>query len=62
MKTWTLNVEKDPETGDLVVPIPQEIMEEIGWTTGDNLIWTDNKDGTWTVSKSDVESSENATK
>ena len=30
-----------------------EILEGTGWKIGDDLIWTDNKDGSWTLSKSD---------
>lgn len=48
MKTFTVKLELDPETMDLVLPIPEEIIQETGWGLGDNLEMIDNKDGTIT--------------
>ena len=50
-KTWTINLEEDPETGDLILPLNDDILEQTGWKTGDNIDWTDNKDGSWTMKK-----------
>ena len=50
-KTWTINVEEDPETGELILPLNDEILEETGWKTGDSIDWIDNKDGSWTMKK-----------
>ena len=50
-KTWTINLEKDPETGDLILPLNDDILEETGWKTGDSIDWIDNKDGSWTMKK-----------
>ncbi len=50
-KTWTINLEEDPETGDLILPLNDEILEETGWKTGDSIDWIDNKDGSWTMKK-----------
>jgi hypothetical protein len=44
-KTWTINLEEDPETGDLILPLNDDILEGTGWKTGDN------KDGSWTMKK-----------
>lgn len=49
MKTFTVVLELDPETLDLILPIPEEILQETGWGLGDTLEWIDNKDGTWTL-------------
>jgi hypothetical protein len=38
-KTWIINLEEDPETGDLVMPLPQELLDIQGWTPGDVLEW-----------------------
>ena len=51
MKTWTVPVEEDPETKELVLPVSDEIMEELGWEFGDTVEFIDNKDGTWTIQK-----------
>jgi hypothetical protein len=29
--------QEDPETGDLLLPLPPELLEEMGWKEGDNL-------------------------
>lgn len=53
-KSWTLNVEEDPETGDCILPFPPDLLEQAGWKEGDNLIWVDNEDGTWSLIKEDL--------
>lgn len=54
MKSWTLTIEEDPETGDLVLPFTDEILQELGWKEGDVLEWVDNKDGSWSLVKKKV--------
>ena len=50
-KTHTLEVqEKD---GEFFIELNDEILDGTGWKIGDDLIWKDNKDGSWTLSKSD---------
>jgi len=48
-KSWTINLEEDPETGDLILPLNDDILEGTGWKTGDSIDWIDNKDGSWTM-------------
>jgi len=50
-KSWTLNVEEDPETGDAMVTFPEDLLEIAGWKEGDDLVWTDLKDGSWSLTK-----------
>ena len=54
-KRWTITVEEDPETGELMLPFSDEMLAEVGWKTGDTLTWTDNKNGSWTLSKKENE-------
>jgi hypothetical protein len=50
-KKYTLEVqEKD---GEFFIELNDEILDGTGWKIGDDLIWTDNNDGSWTLSKSD---------
>ena len=28
---------EDPETGDLMLPIPQQLLDELGWREGDEI-------------------------
>lgn len=39
MSRYVVAVEE--EDGELVVPIPDELMEEMGWKIGDVLVWED---------------------
>lgn len=37
MNKWTVIVEKDQDSEDLILPIPEELMEKMGWKEGDDL-------------------------
>ena len=54
-KSWTVTLEEDPETGDLILPFTEEILKEVGWQEGDVLEWIDNKNGSWSLVKKDSE-------
>ena len=47
----TVKLETDPSTGDLVLPISDELMREVGWKIGDTIRWTEQKDGSWHLTK-----------
>lgn len=49
MKTFNVKLELDPETMDLVLPIPEEVIQEMGWGLDDILEWEDNNNGTFTL-------------
>jgi hypothetical protein len=54
MNKWTLKLEEaDDGSGDLVLPLTDEIMESAGWKIGDTLEWIDNNNGTWSIRKTD---------
>jgi hypothetical protein len=49
---WTVTVqEAEDNSGDLVMPLPQEMLDQVGWVEGDTLEWIDNKDGSWGIQK-----------
>jgi len=50
-KTHIVTLEEDPETGDLILPFTDEILQEAGWAEGDTLEWTDLKNGSWSLAK-----------
>jgi hypothetical protein len=54
LKSWTLNVEEDSKTGEGILTLPEDLLKEAGWKEGDNLLWIDNKDGTWSLIKEDL--------
>ena len=43
------------EFGDLVLPLSDELCEHLGVKIGDNINWTDNGDGTWSITKAEQE-------
>lgn len=52
MNNWTITLEEaDDGSGDLVLPLPDDLLEGAGWKEGDTLEWIDNKNGSWTLRK-----------
>ena len=37
-KSFTAIVEEDPETGDLYIPLPEELLKELGWEPKDSNV------------------------
>lgn len=54
-KRWLADVKEDPVTGDGIIEFPPEMLEETGWKEGDELVWTDNKDGSFTLTKKETQ-------
>jgi hypothetical protein len=50
-KQWTVKVEEDPETGEVILPFPPDLLNQMGWDFGDTLIWDDNLNGTFSIKK-----------
>ena len=48
---WTVHLEEDPDTGDLLLPFPPDMLEQLGWSEGDTLTWTVNPGGGIALSK-----------
>lgn len=49
-KSCILNVQVD-EQGESFIEFPEDFLKEVDWKEGDNIEWTDNHDGTWTMKK-----------
>ena len=45
-----LPIEYDSD-GEVILTFTEEILEELNWQVGDVLNWTDNGDGSWTLTK-----------
>lgn len=55
MTTWTITLEDAKDgTGDLVMPLPQDLLDGAGWKEGDTLEWINNTNGTWSMKKVEV--------
>ena len=50
MTTYTLDV-KETDDGEFFIELNDEILNQVGWVIGDVLTWTDNKDGSFTITK-----------
>ena len=48
---WTITLEEDPETKELILPFTEEILNTVGWKAGDTIVWKNNNDGTWSLTK-----------
>jgi len=48
---WTVNVEEDPDTGDLLLPFPEDMLESMGWQEGDTLSWNIDENNNITLTK-----------
>jgi hypothetical protein len=53
-----VQLEQDPVTGELIMPIPTELLSQMGWIEGTELFWIDNEDGTYSLKEKKNESSE----
>jgi hypothetical protein len=56
--SWVATLQEDPETGDLILPLPEDVMKSQGFEIGDILKWKDNKDGSFSITKKASESEE----
>lgn len=55
---WTVQLEED-ENGELIMPLPTDLLAQMGWDVGDDLIWQEHN-GTWSLKKvEDDETSNN---
>jgi hypothetical protein len=50
-KSWTLDVQEDPKSGDAIIQFPDDLLEETGWREGDDIVWKDNNDGSFSLTK-----------
>lgn len=51
MTSNVLEVKENPETGELYLEFPEELLNQVGWSEGDVLEWFEQDDGTWRIEK-----------
>lgn len=54
-KQWTIVLEEDEKSGELIIPFTPEILEELGWKEGDSISWRDLGNGSWSLTKKKVD-------
>ena len=42
---------EDPETGDMLIPLPPQLLRELGWKEGDNIDFQIDENGKVIVKK-----------
>jgi len=52
-KSWTITVEEDPDTKELILPLSEELLKEFGWDIDTELTWEDLGNGSWSIKKVD---------
>ena len=50
-KRHTLEVKYDSSTGDHYLQFSPDMLAQVGWDFGDTIVWKDNNNGSWTLSK-----------
>lgn len=48
---WFGEVDEDPETGNLYMTIPMELIKALGWEFGDKLSWKVEPEGDVSLAK-----------
>lgn len=56
MEQNKLTVELIEDGEDLILPLPQEVLDHLDAKEGDVLKWIDNGDGSWTLAKCQYDS------
>ena len=36
---YTVEIELDQKTGEMILPLPTKLVDAMGWNVGDQLIW-----------------------
>jgi len=57
--SYTLKVEEGVD-GELYIRLPDEVLEELGWSEDDTLEWSENDNNTFTLRKVNDDSSTEA--
>jgi len=50
-KTYTSEVYEFGPDNDLMIRLPEELVESLGWYDGDTVKWAANEDGSFTIIK-----------
>jgi hypothetical protein len=48
---WIVTVQESGKTKELYLEFPPDAINQVGWDAGDTIVWEDNKDGSYTLTK-----------
>jgi hypothetical protein len=49
--TWTIEVQENSKTKELFLEFPPDVIDQVGWDTGDTLLWEELPNGSWSITK-----------
>ncbi len=49
LKSWQVELIEDGE--ELILPLPPEMLANLGWQEGDTIEWIDQGDNTWSLKR-----------
>jgi len=55
--SWEAPIATD-SNGELILEFPDDMMEQLGWEVGDNLLWEQLDDGKWSLRKIETSNSQ----
>ena len=50
--SYTLKIEHNSITDECYVPLPEELLNKLGWVEGDDITWKSQDDGSFLLTKS----------
>lgn len=48
---WIIEVQSEKGTDELLLHLPEDAINQMGWAEGDEIEWIDKKDGSWMLKK-----------
>lgn len=49
--TYEVITQEDPETGEMILPLPDELLQKLNWKIGDELEWKKDENNSWIIMK-----------
>ena len=56
--SWTIEVQENGKTKELVIEFPKDALDQVGWDEGDTLIWEELDHGAWSIRKKEEDDGE----
>ena len=53
--SWTIQVQENNKTKELFIELPPDALAQVGWDIGDDLIWEDLGNGSWSIAKKELD-------
>lgn len=50
-QTWTVQLEEDSETGQLMLPFPVDLLSQMGWSEGTEICWEESFNKSYILSE-----------